>query len=219
MAASHSERAPIMTSIFVLRRDPGAVARLLYDLECTPRVQVVGSSRSIYRTRQLLTQSGADILVADLRLDDGTICGLARELGERLPRRPRLLVVADSTDDPLLWAALRAGADGYAIEGDAKRPIPLAVAEVMRDECTLAQSIARQIGASLGSSGAAAIRASLHEADRELLGHLVEGRGPTAIARLRGDETSPGDVRFQTRQILRRWQLAEDDAAALPEAA
>lgn len=208
-----------MTAIFVLRRDPSAVSRLIYDLECTPRMKVVGSARSVYRTQQLLTQSGADILIADLRLDDGTICGLARELGERQPRRPRLLVVNETADDPLLLAALRAGADGYAIEGDTKRPFSLAVAEVMRDECTLAPSIARQIGAGLGMSDARAIQPPLHDADRELLGHLIEGRVAAAIARLRGDETSPGDVRYQTRQILRRWQLAPDHAALMRAAA
>ncbi len=216
-----------MTAVFILRRDPAAAAQLQSELASTPRTRIAGVAHSVRVAREQLDPSGADIVVADLRLDDGSVLALAHELHPVPPSEspPKLLLGARAADDPLLIEALRAGADGYVIEGDASRSIGMALAETMRDEAVLAPPLVRQVTAYFSADAARPTLLKLSDADRELL--LLLGRGllPWEIARQMA-ETTASDVRRRVRQVLRKmqWDLragmrALQGAAATPAAA
>ena len=146
-----------MTTVFIVRSDPHAAARLHAVLESTPRLRVAGVARYAFRACQLLPSSGAELLISDLRLHDGSAVSLLHELRRGAAAgaapRPKLLLLAQTVDDALLLDALRAGADGYHIEDDPLRSLGMSIAETVRDEAVMAPSIARRV---LGSFSAAA---------------------------------------------------------------
>lgn len=200
-----------MTAIFILRSDPNAAARLQAELDSTPRMRVVGLARKVFRARQLLPVSGAELVITDLELPDGSAVSLLHELRNAAsaeaasPTPPKLLLLARSVDDALLIEALRAGADGYHIEDDPTRALGLSIAETMRDEAVMAPPIARQVVGYFSGGAARAAPLKLSDLDRELL--LRIGRGQTAgeIARAEPGATA-SDVRRRIRTIYRKMQ-------------
>ncbi len=195
-----------MTAVFILHNDSQSIARLQAELSCTPRTALVGVARQAFRTRQLLPGSGADLLLTDLRVPDGSAVSLMHELRDAgLEPKPRLLVLTRSLDDTLLIEALRAGADGYHLDGDAARTIGVAVAETMRDEAVMAPSIARQVTGYFSAGGTRLAPLQLNDADRELLLRIGRGQSPSEIARADGAGDA-SDVRRRIRQIYRKMQ-------------
>lgn len=198
-----------MTAVFILRSDPHAAARLQAELESTPRLRVAGAARQGWLARQLLPDSGAELLISDLRLADGSAVSLLHELRASLPSgysMPKLLVLTASVGDALLLEALRAGADGYHVEHDPARTIGVAIAETMRDEAVMAPSIARQVTGYFSAGGARLAPLKLSDADRELLVRIGRGQSPGEIARAGAAGTSAADVRRSIRRIYRKMQ-------------
>jgi DNA-binding NarL/FixJ family response regulator len=201
-----------MTAVFILRHDAAASAAMQARLESTPRIRVAGAARQCFVARELLPDSGAELLLADLLLPDGSAMTLLHELP--LPR-PKLLLLTRSVDDALLLEALRAGADGYWLEGDPAREVDLAIAETMRDEAVMAPPIARQVTGYFSAGGARLQPLQLTDVDRELLLRLGRGQSPSDIARAQGGATA-SDVRRRIRQIYRKmqWDLRSWERAA-----
>lgn len=195
-----------MTAVFILHNDAQAIARLQAELTSTPRFALAGVARQAFRARQLLPNSGAELLLTDLRLPDGSAVSLLHELraDARAPR-PKVLLLTRSLDDALLIEALRAGADGYHVDGDATRSVGVAIAETMRDEATMAPPLARQITGYFSAGAARPELLRLTDDDRELLMRIGRGQSPAEIARAEPDTTA-SDVRHRIRCIYRKMQ-------------
>lgn len=198
-----------MTAVFILRSDPHAAARLQADLESTPRVRITGMARQAQLACQMLPGSGTDVLLTDLRLADGSAVSLMHDLRNAAAAGneplPKLLLLARSLDDALLIEALRAGADGYALEHDPARSIGVALAETMRDEAVMAPPIARQVIGYFSAGEARPAPLKLSDVDRELLVRIGRGQSPVEIARAEPGATA-SDVRRRIRQIYRKMQ-------------
>jgi len=104
-----------MPSLVLLQRDHEASPHLAALIAATPGFRVVGTVHTIDEARPLIARADPDILVTDLRVQDGPVDGLLGDLrqGGRATR-PQVLVTLMSHDDMVLLQALRAGADGWA---------------------------------------------------------------------------------------------------------
>jgi DNA-binding NarL/FixJ family response regulator len=86
-----------------------------------------------------------------LRLSEGPLLGLLHEIRTATPpsARPLVMVVANDDEDPLLFSAVRAGADSHLRERDAAQPAP-AIHRLLRGEASASPLVARQALAFFG---------------------------------------------------------------------
>lgn len=130
-----------MTTTFIALRHSASARRAQALLEATRRVHPLGLADCLLRTRAGLQRHDPDTLLIDLRLEDGAALSLVRELRASGAERPKVMLVAERPDDPLLFPTLAAGADAYLLEAD----MPLAAAALQRlvaGEATMAPCIA-----------------------------------------------------------------------------
>lgn len=107
-----------MSTVFVARRHPSQARATLARLQSSPGQQALGVAGTLFRTREGLRRTQPDLLLIDLRLEDGAALSLVRELRERGSDRPRVMLCAERADDPLLFSTLVTGADAYVLDAD-----------------------------------------------------------------------------------------------------
>lgn len=133
-----------MTTTFVAQRLDAHARRTQAQFEASRSVRVLGVADSLFRARAGLRQHDPDTLLIELRLEDGAALSLVRELRERRAERPKVMLLAERADDPLLFSTLAAGADAYLLEAD----LPIAVTSLQRmvaGEATMAPCIATEV--------------------------------------------------------------------------
>ena len=150
-----------MNSVCILRRDPLALRRTQAALEASRDLRVIGVAGSLFQARALLSRQDPDALLVDITFEDGAALSLINDLRRATAAtdRPKVLVMAPSVSDPLLFATLCAGADSFLLDasGGVTSPVP-ALGRVLRGESAIAGPLARQILAffnALGAIGAA----------------------------------------------------------------
>lgn len=211
-------RRPIMTTVFILRKERNDARRLIDAIERTPRLEVVGSADTLARARRAFGELQIDVLVCDLRFDDGSALSLVHDLfrDPQHASQTRILLLTTATADALLIESLRAGADGYFIDHlDAMSNVGLAIAEVARGESQMSAGIARHVlvqfdrrearnrGRQPGQPAAIdPLRLRQHE--RHLLTLLAKGSTVAEIAR--DDDVMPSEIRHTIREIYRKMQ-------------
>jgi DNA-binding NarL/FixJ family response regulator len=132
-----------MPTLFITRRDVQRTRAAQAQLEASREWQVTGVAESLFRARAGLPHVDPDVLLIDLRLEDGAALSLVRELRERRAERPKVMLLAADAADPLLFSTLVAGADAYLLESD----LPVAAAALKRllaGEASMAAPVARQ---------------------------------------------------------------------------
>jgi len=135
-----------MPSIVLLQRDHEASPRLQALIDASENFRVRGTVHTVEQAHKLIRQGTPDILVTDMRVQDGDVQPLLTELRRgALPPRPHVLVTMVSHDDTLLLEALRAGADGYWIHTKAPEALIGALAQLWRGESPISPTIARQV--------------------------------------------------------------------------
>ncbi len=135
-----------MPSIVLLQRDHEASPRLQALIDATERFWVAGRVHTVEDARPLIQKVAPDILVTDMRVQDGAVHSLLMELrGASRGPSPLVLVTMMSHDDMLLLDALRAGADGYWIHATAHEELIAALEQVARGESPMSPTIARQV--------------------------------------------------------------------------
>jgi DNA-binding NarL/FixJ family response regulator len=171
-----------MTSVFILRRTMREARRSQAALEATPDLLVVGVADSLSRARTLLQVCDGDVLLADLRLEDGSLVGLLAEIRSATPAsdRPRVIAVASANDDPLLFGALRGGAVSYMLDIDAGEAPAPAIRRLLRGEAMVAPGIARQALAFFGVTNIAGTTAPVNE---RALDWATDGQNPLRLSR------------------------------------
>ena len=174
-----------MPSLVLLQRDHEASPHLAALIAATPGFRVVGTVHTIDEARPLIARADPDILVTDLRVQDGTVDGLLGDLrqGGRATR-PQVLVTLMSHDDTVLLQALRAGADGYWIHANSHEALISALQEVARGESPMTPTIARQVLSHFESPPRHALADTMTEAlnplvltgmERQILQWLAQG--------------------------------------------
>jgi DNA-binding NarL/FixJ family response regulator len=137
-----------MPSIVLLQRDHEASPHLRALIDATDTFWVAGTTHTVEEARLMLKQTQPDILVTDLKVQDGPVHDLLIEL-KRTPGghggKPNVLVTMVSQDDTLLMEALRAGADGYWIHAEAHEVLIGLLEQLSRGESPISPTIARQV--------------------------------------------------------------------------
>jgi len=173
-----------MPSLVLLQRDHEASPHLRSLIQATGRFEVLGLTHTVADTRALLKTCRPDILMADLRVQDGDVTGLLKELRQparpQRPARPHVLVSMVSHDDGLLLEALRAGADGYWVHSRSPELLIATLEQLARGESPMSPMIARQLlnhfDRHASPRGAAATGPfELTGTEREILSRLAQG--------------------------------------------
>jgi DNA-binding NarL/FixJ family response regulator len=93
-----------MTTVFVARRHPSQANATQARLQASRGLHALGVAASLFRARDAVQRLHPDLLLIDLRLEDGAALSLVRELRERGSDRPRVMLCAERADDPLLFS-------------------------------------------------------------------------------------------------------------------
>lgn len=203
-----------MPRILLLQNDRDAAERLSDIIMGTSGLEFMGCVRTLAHARPLLEHDTIDLLLSDLRLDDGRPTTLVDELrGPGRRGRPLLLVVAKSFQDAQLMYALRHGADGYVVQGRSKETISGAIMQVLGGGAPMSPEVARQVRTHFPEVATTdrhaltdpqgPLQLTLHE--RLLLDWLCAGHQTHEIARSLRVTTQQVDVRV--RNIYRKMQF------------
>lgn len=202
-----------MSSIVLLQNDPLVGECLRQAINAEPGLRVTGLFGSLELARRHLSQVGADVLVADLRIGQERLVELLRERLDGGPEaRPLVLVIAMSMDDPRLMQALRFGADGYFIHGSPTKALPRAIHQVLAGESPISPPIARRLQAHFKHPGGTArslqhavpLAPELTDTERQMLNRVSQGYLLHEIAREM--HTSEHNVGLGTRSLYRKLQ-------------
>lgn len=135
-----------MPSVLLLQRDHEASPRLRALIEASENFWVCGTIHTVEQARMLVRHSTPDIVVTDMRVQDGEVRPLLTEL--RQPDGspgPHVLVTMVAHDDTLLLEALCSGADGYWVHTSEPEALIVALEQVARGESPISPTIARQV--------------------------------------------------------------------------
>jgi two-component system, NarL family, response regulator DevR len=130
-----------MTTVFIARRHPSQARATQAQLQASRTLHVLGVAGTLFRTREDLRRVDAELLLIDLRLEDGAALSLVRELRARGSDRPRVMLCAERADDPLLFSTLVAGADAYVLDADPTVP---AIERLAAGGASMAPAVAAQ---------------------------------------------------------------------------
>jgi len=171
-----------MTSVYILRRTMRDARRSQAALEATPDMLVVGVADTLIKARALLDGCEADVLLADLRLDDGSVLGLLNQLRAAKPGsdRPHVITVAAASDDPMLFGALRGGAQSYLSDIDANDAPAPAIRRLLRGEAHVSPALARQALSFFGIANGSASTPPINE---RALDWMTDGQNPLRLSR------------------------------------
>lgn len=182
-----------MKTVLMAGHAPAQTRAWCEELLAAGQWDVMEPVHSFAQARVLLHRHNPDLLIAELRLPDGTVLDMIRVLRLCLGYlRAQILVVARGEGDPLLMDALQEGADSFYDPSDAKAD-PLA--DHARDTLTGGADIAPWIA-------------------RHLLNHFDSRLSATSLVKNPIDElTSPlaltPDERFLLRQLAIGRRLSE----------
>jgi DNA-binding NarL/FixJ family response regulator len=208
----------MLSSIVLLQRDHEASPHLRALLEGSGRFEVVGMAHTVAEARKLLPHARPEILMTDLRLQDGDVDGLLRDLrraGER--RRLHVMVTLVSHDDALILDALRAGADGYWVHARSPELLLTTLEQLTRGESPMTPTIARHVLAHFQHSLPADLRSAddplnplaLTDTEREILERVAQGYLIDEIA-----QQWQASVHTVARGIRRVYQKLQFDLRA-----
>jgi len=133
-----------MPSIVLLQRDHEASPRLCSLIEASKGFHVSGTAHTVDAARALMARLRPDILVTDMRVQDGEVQPLLNELRRGAGRTStHVLVTMLAHDDAALLEALRGGADGYWVHTAQPGALIAALEQVIRGESPISPTIAR----------------------------------------------------------------------------
>lgn len=178
---------------------------------------VQGPARSFLAARRHLTQQPPTVLVASLRLQDGSVIDLVRTLcaGVR-PQQVQLLVLAETEADPLLLDALQAGADNFfMVPGAQPGALAAQVLDTLGEGAAIAPWIARRLLEYFAINGREPARRAVEDLSNPLvitadecalLRRLSIGERLADLAQHEG--VRPRELTARVRTIYRKMQWA-----------
>lgn len=200
-----------MSTVVLVTRDPHQALAWRSELTAGQQHEVVGITNAARSARPMLMQHRPRIVIADLRLLDGTAMAMIQWLAtEPDAVRPTIVIVSPDEKDPLIAQALMAGADNLHLIGQGT--LLDCVARTLRGESTLtpplAQALLDHFDRSLRSMSTwAALDATesplqLESHERDLLLRVATGNSLVQLADLRN--LHPRVLGMQARSILRK---------------
>ena len=171
-----------MTRILIVDDHPivrDALASLLAE---KPDLQVVGVASSVRETLSMLEHGSADLLLADLSLEDGNAIELVRAV-RRLRLKTRVLIMTAFRDEFSASEAMSAGVGGYILKEQPTSDLLAAIETVARGGTYVSPVIASRLRpdtAGADPTGNSLDRLSRRE--REIFRLVVAGRGSKEIA-------------------------------------
>ena len=192
-----------MPSVFLLRRTRQALLaaqRALFDNDHPERWRCVGGSDSLHEALPRIAASRPEVVATDLRLLDGHALGLLRRLGATHP--PRVLLLGTMADEPLLFEALAAGAQGYWLDPGRAQGLAPALSDCQAGLAQMSPALARQALAALGLPRSEAQQAHSVAAAQDL--------APVASGLARSEQHLLTLVAqgLLVEEIVQRWQLS-----------
>lgn len=167
-------------------------------LDGHPNYRLVAAAATIAEARACFLQDPADVILADLRLPDGTALDLLTQL-RREGRDPLMLILTVSDADEDAHRALRAGALGYLSKSTPPAELLLALDRVSQGHRVVDPARTR-------SMAARAAEPNLTERELEVLALVVAGRTNPEIGLVL--TISLGTVRTHVSSILEKLGAA-----------
>ena len=152
-------------------------------------IHVVGDSSSAREAARAIPRLDVDVMVLDLRLQDGTgieVCRAVRAVDPGV----RGLLLTSSSDDEALAAAILAGASGYVVKLARGSDITTAIRKVGAGK-SLIDTVTLDRVAQLLVRGVAELEPPLSDVDRSLLTDVLGGLTDAQVAERRA---TPVDV-------------------------
>ena len=132
------------TRIMVADDHPLIRAGIVAILRECPDMEVVAEAGSGSDALRKLAQRPVDVLVLDLKMDDGSGFDVLGQLSI-WPTRPRVLVLSAHPEDQLALQVLRSGASGYLAKGAAPDELVRAIRKVMSGRKYLSEAVSEQL--------------------------------------------------------------------------
>lgn len=179
-------------------------------------VEVVATAGNGAELLAAVDEHRPDVVITDLSMPDLDGVAATRALRERSPA-PGVLVLTMHEDDEHVFAALRAGANGYLVKGADGDEIARAVLAVANGDAVYGGSVARRIvsfyAGEAAESPAQRAFPELTPREREVLELVATGCRNHEIARRLG--MSEKTVRNHVSQVLLKLQVPDRTSAAL----
>ena len=165
-------------------------------------IDVVGDSASARHAVHTIPRLGVDVMVLDLRLQDGTGIEVCRAVRSADPSI-RGLLLTSSGDDEALMAAILAGASGYVVKLTRSSDITAAIRKVGAGNTLIDPTTMERVSQQL-MRGADELQPPLTVEERRLLALVVEGLTDAQIADQVGGavETVTADIAAIIQRIM-----------------
>ncbi|MBX3236337.1 MAG: response regulator transcription factor [Nitrospiraceae bacterium] len=131
---SHTSKK--QSEVYILNPEELVRVGLRTLLEPEPDFVVVGEATAKSEALSGIARLRPDIVILDLRLEDGSGIEAAREIMEQCPKS-RLLFLSDRLDDETLLSAVATGAHGYVLRDAGAETLLQALRTIMRGQSFL----------------------------------------------------------------------------------
>ncbi|MEU2627000.1 MULTISPECIES: response regulator transcription factor [Kitasatospora] len=181
-------------------------------LEVQDDIEVVGEAADGAEGAALAQQLAPDVVLMDLKMpgvDGIEALKILRDQGNRA----KVLIVTSFTEHRTVVPALRAGAAGYVYKDVDPEALAGAIRSVHAGHVLLQPELAEALLSDDGPRPAQGRGGTLTDREREVLGHIADGRSNREIARAL--HLSEKTVKTHVSNILMKLDLADRTQAAL----
>lgn len=130
------------TRVFIINPQELVRVGMRTLLNSMPDFTVVGEAPSRSEALPKLLQHTPDIVIVDLRVQDGTGIETAKEILTHLPAT-RLLFLADTLNDSILLSAISTGAHGYVLQDAGSETLMHAMRSITKGQAYLDPRVTR----------------------------------------------------------------------------
>lgn len=135
---------PAAVSVVLVEDDAVTQRALCLAIEASPALKLVAVFDSVQPAVAWLEASGADLLLTDLGLPDGSGIDIIRVCVQRYPKCD-IMVLTMSSDDDNILACIEAGASGYVLKDAGKLDIVRALLDLRAGGSPMSPVIARKV--------------------------------------------------------------------------
>ena len=143
--------------------------------------EVVTEAGSMAEAIQQADEHQPDVIVMDIRLNDGSGIDACREIVKQHPNT-KVIMLTSFAEDELLFNAIAAGAVGYVLKQVGNDDLIRAIETVARGDSMLDPSITGQVLAKLRSATRVEAFADLTEQELKVLALIAQGHTNKEIA-------------------------------------
>jgi DNA-binding NarL/FixJ family response regulator len=214
-----------MKTVLLAGHAPAQNQAWIQELQASGDWRILGPVQSFGAARVLLQRHQPDLLIAELRLIDGTALDMIRLLRVRLhDTSTQVLVVARGEGDLLLLDALQEGADSFYDAADPKAdPLAVHANDTLAGGADIAPWIARRLldhferRREVASSAVDELISPLALSADEVLPLRLLARGRRLGDIAKSDRVAPRVLSARVRAIYRKmqWDLRAGDLSLL----